>query len=375
MSDLFSRTLRIVLLFPTLVFVSIGWRWSAFGLLSAILLLNTSITTRVKESDEFYPRAVIWSRVLHTGLLAGIIGVLLFQEIYRDGAEIPRLLLINWIMLLIQFIAYPLFSFSALRKNIPMEKPDFWSRASRVSITLATMLLILKIDHFQEILLGVSILLLGTSAVSFLYSFFRNPVHRKQLTIATQLTFSRIVLTPVFIIVFFYDGDLIYSNNNLIFKSLALLMVISFMLTDFLDGHLARKYNQVSTLGKFLDPFSDKISNMTIFICFLASGYANIWMVALIYFREASVETLRTLAASQGLTIAARQSGKWKTGIQMGGILAILVGALDPIQSLSWVADIWDYFPNTIMGIITAVTLLSGIDYFVANRSVLAHYL
>ena len=114
---------------------------------------------------------------------------------------------------------------------------------------------------------------------------------------------------------------------------------------------------------------------MTVFLCFLASGYANIWMVALIYFREASVETLRTLAASQGMTIAARRSGKWKTGIQMSGILVVLIGALDPIQSLPYVPEIWRTFPMSIMGIVTAVTLLSGVDYFVASKDVLKRYL
>jgi CDP-diacylglycerol--glycerol-3-phosphate 3-phosphatidyltransferase len=186
---------------------------------------------------------------------------------------------------------------------------------------------------------------------------------------------SRIVLTPVFLWIFFYDGNLNYQDNSLVFKILALIMVVAFMVTDFLDGYLARKWGEVSTLGKYLDPFSDKISNMTVFLCFLASGYASVWMVALIYFREASVETLRTLAANEGITMPARRSGKWKTAIQGTGILIILVGALDPLFAIlpGW-NEIWEYLPYSVMGIITFVTIASGIDYFASSKDVLKKY-
>jgi CDP-diacylglycerol--glycerol-3-phosphate 3-phosphatidyltransferase len=186
---------------------------------------------------------------------------------------------------------------------------------------------------------------------------------------------SRIVLTPFFLWVFFYDNDLDYSNNSLVFKVLALVMVLGFMLTDFLDGKLARAMGEVSTLGKYLDPFSDKISNMTIFMCFIATGYAPVWMVALIYFRESSVETLRTLAASEGLVMPARRSGKWKTALQGIGIVAILLGAIDPVQKLiPNFESIWQVFPQAVMGGITAITIISGIDYFVSSKHILKKF-
>jgi CDP-diacylglycerol--glycerol-3-phosphate 3-phosphatidyltransferase len=152
-------------------------------------------------------------------------------------------------------------------------------------------------------------------------------------------------------------------------------MVLGFMLTDFLDGYLARKLGEVSTLGKYLDPFSDKISNMTIFMCFIATGYAPVWMVALIYFRESSVETLRTLAASEGLIMPARRSGKWKTALQGIGIVAILLGALDPMETIipNYQA-FWAIFPQAVMGVITAITIISGIDYFVASKHILKKF-
>ena len=151
-------------------------------------------------------------------------------------------------------------------------------------------------------------------------------------------------------------------------------MVLGFMLTDYLDGHLARKWGEVSTLGKYLDPFSDKISNMTIFMCFIATGYAPVWMVALIYFREASVETLRTLAAAEGLIMPARRSGKWKTALQGIGIVTILVCALDPIQQIEGFKAVWQALPQIVMGVITFVTIASGIDYFVSSKHILQKY-
>ena len=115
---------------------------------------------------------------------------------------------------------------------------------------------------------------------------------------------------------------------------------------------------------------------MTIFLCFIATNYAPVWMVALIYFREASVETLRTLAASEGIVMPARKSGKWKTALQGIGIVVILLGALDPVsQIIPNYEQIWNYLPNTVMGIITAITLISGIDYFVASKHIIKKFL
>jgi CDP-diacylglycerol--glycerol-3-phosphate 3-phosphatidyltransferase len=164
---------------------------------------------------------------------------------------------------------------------------------------------------------------------------------------------------------------------------MAALLAIFFVASDGLDGYLARKRGEVSQLGKYLDPYSDKITNMIIFLCFLASGYADVWMIAVIFFRESTVETLRTLAAASGVTIDARRSGKWKTALQGTAIIAILV--LEIADTLikrfagheGWAqvwSRIWAYTPNALMTAVALVTLLSGIDYFTGNRKVLERY-
>jgi CDP-diacylglycerol--glycerol-3-phosphate 3-phosphatidyltransferase len=265
----------------------------------------------------------------------------------------------------------------------------FWGRATNTSLIVTLVLYSLdtiqvlrfgEAVHLARISMVISILLMLSTAIGYLYFYYRDEAARKPVSLATQVTFSRILLAPVFVWVFFYDNDLVYQNNHLIFKIMAALMAIFFVASDGLDGYLARKRGEVSQLGKYLDPYSDKISNMIIFLCFLASGYAAVWMVAVIFFRESTVETLRTLAAASGVTIDARRSGKWKTALQGTAVIAILVLEIADtliqrvMPGLQPWTNIWSYTPYTLMGAVAVVTLLSGVDYFTGNRKVLERY-
>jgi CDP-diacylglycerol--glycerol-3-phosphate 3-phosphatidyltransferase len=226
----------------------------------------------------------------------------------------------------------------------------------------------------------LTLLLIVATSIGYLYFYYRDEESRKPVSLATQVTFSRILLSPVFIWVFFYDNNLVYQDNHLVFKILAALLAIFFVASDGLDGYLARKRGEVSQLGKYLDPYSDKISNMTVFLCFLSSGYAAVWMVALIFFRESTIETLRTLAAATGVTIDARRSGKWKTALQGTAVITILVLEIaDTLlirlwPDVPWWPDVWSRIPYSLMATVTLITLLSGVDYFVANKKVLKKY-
>ena len=191
--------------------------------------------------------------------------------------------------------------------------------------------------------------------------------------LANIFSFSRILVVPVFLFAFFYDGDVNYINNNFFSKIVTFVIVIYSIISDGLDGYYARKYNSVSVFGKYLDPFSDKILNITIFLCFLATGFIATWMVVLIYFREAGVESLRTLAANQGVVLDARRSGKWKTAIQMIGISVILFGfILGHIFTMFYVLlswnEIWFEIVYYLVFVIMIVTIASGVDYFYHNR-------
>jgi CDP-diacylglycerol--glycerol-3-phosphate 3-phosphatidyltransferase len=369
------RIFRSLLFLPTFFLIWTDHEYSAAIALGLVTIMGWYTTFKLRYLEEEKPYYILWLSSVEGVLAFSLMITILIRNLVKHY-DFPWILTVGCLFLLIRVVGHTLYGLSVVREGKILRRGSFWSKASSLAITLTLMIYVLDIEHYQQISMVICLLFMGASTAAFLYWFYRDPDHRQPLSVASQLTMSRIVLTPFFIWVFFYDNDLDYQNNKIIFKSLALFMVVGFMVTDFLDGYLARKMGEVSTLGKYLDPFSDKISNMTIFLCFMASGYAHIWMVALIYFRESSVETLRTLAATQNIVMPARQSGKWKTAIQGGGILIILVGALDPLQTIipGWPA-IWKYLPDTVMGIITAATLASGLDYFVSSKHVLQKYM
>lgn len=368
------RSFRMALYIPTFYFTwTLQETWAAI-FLAIVTIMGWYVSFKLRYLEDEKPYTHLWFSTVEGLLAFGMTGSIWVRNLVKD-VEFPWILSVGCLFLLARVVGHTLYGLSVIREGKSIGRNSFWSRLSSLFITITLLVYVLNIEHYQQISMVVSLLLMCASGAAFLYWYYRDADHRKPLSVASQLTMSRIVVTPFFMWVFFYDNDLIYQNNNQIFKALALFMVVAFMVTDFLDGYLARKMGEVSTLGKYLDPFSDKISNMTIFLCFMASGYAPIWMVALIYFRESSVETLRTLAANQNLVMPARRSGKWKTAIQGIGILIILVGALDFWNTLIpiW-PQIWNYLPDTVMGIITAVTIASGVDYFVSSRHVLTKY-
>lgn len=367
------RIFRATLFIPLIACIWTEHNYSAAMLTFVVLILTWLNTWQLRVQDTEAPYYQLWLNVIEGILSVTVMSSILIRNYIKDD-DFEILLSVGCVFLLARVIAHSLLSLSILREGKSLPGRHVWSKISTVAINATMLVYILDLERFQQIFMVASLLLMGAASASYIYWYYRDPAHRKPLSIASQLTMTRIVLTPFFLWVFFYDNDLNYTNNHIVFKVLALVMVLGFMLTDFLDGYLARKWGEVSTLGKYLDPFSDKISNMTIFLCFIATGYAPVWMVALIYFREASIETLRTLAAAENIIMPARRSGKWKTAIQGIGIVTILVGALDPIQQIEGFKAVWNALPTISMGIITFITLASGIDYFVASRHILQKY-
>jgi len=135
--------------------------------------------------------------------------------------------------------------------------------------------------------------------------------------------------------------------------------------TDFLDGYLARRRNQVTTLGALLDPMADKLLTSAAFISLVQIGLAPAWMVVVIVGREFAVSSLRSIAARQGVTISASSWGKAKTVSQVVAIPLLLVThATDRLQAdlgVPWgparvaIAALW---------VSMVLALVSGADYF-----------
>lgn len=126
-------------------------------------------------------------------------------------------------------------------------------------------------------------------------------------------------------------------------------------LTDFVDGQIARKCNQVSDFGKFLDPLADKLLVITAMVMFCQWGMFPAWAVMLVLTREFAVTGLRLVAVGKGKVIAAGLSGKVKTVCTMVGLSLLM--AFPHVPWLSW----------TVVIVIVVTTLFSGVRYFSQN--------
>ncbi len=207
------------------------------------------------------------------------------------------------------------------------------------------------------------------------------------MNLPTKITFSRIIATVLLIVTLFVlalipelkTPELGNSKINLIFLVVFVFFVIA-SYTDHLDGKLARKNNQVTDLGKFLDPVADKllVSSMLIFLCvpgawnYAAGNIAiPVWCVIIMVARDTVVDALRFIAAQKGVVVAANIFGKLKTVLQMVAISAVLLNDFpfhymypnNPYQSYLSVTAFLVYAA-------TLVSLLSGIIYVVQNKKV-----
>lgn len=199
------------------------------------------------------------------------------------------------------------------------------------------------------------------------------------MNLPTKITFSRIIAIVVMIItllVLYFVGlanpefaipDIPHTGINWLYFGLFIFFVLA-SFTDFLDGHLARKNNQVTNLGKFLDPVADKllVNSMVIFLIVPASyahnGQINfsIWCAILLVARDIVVDALRFIAAQKGVVIAANIFGKMKTVLEMIAVSLVLLNGWPFIYfDAEWPVRIADIF----VYLCTAASLMSGIIY------------
>lgn len=173
------------------------------------------------------------------------------------------------------------------------------------------------------------------------------------MTTASKITLVRVVLIPVFMVF------LILSADNPALRWVALGVFALASLSDFIDGQIARRCNQVTDFGKFLDPLADKLLVTSCLIIFVGQGRMLDWIVFIVVAREFAISGLRMVAANNGKVIAAGWSGKIKTASTMVGLLLMM--ALPGIPTLDLVVSI----------VILATTIYSGVEYFVKNWHIL----
>lgn len=146
----------------------------------------------------------------------------------------------------------------------------------------------------------------------------RKSLREDALNLPNMLTMLRIVMIPI-VLVFLSRGSPFDCFVATLVYALA-------AVTDLLDGYLARKRNLVSVLGKFLDPLADKLIVMATLIWMITMGRIAAWVVVLLLAREITITALRAVASNEGLVIAAGSGGKFKTALQMVGIVCLLLG-------------------------------------------------
>ncbi len=169
------------------------------------------------------------------------------------------------------------------------------------------------------------------------------------MTTASKFTLARVAMIPAFM------AALLLSPRYGWLEWVALGIFIVASLTDFIDGRIARKYNQVSDFGKFLDPLADKLLVISAMCIFTEWGLMPAWALMIVLTREFAVTGLRLVAAGKGTVIAAGWSGKIKTFSTM---VALCV----------WIVfHEWEWLNWVIIAVIVLPTIYSGVEYFIKN--------
>ena len=193
------------------------------------------------------------------------------------------------------------------------------------------------------------------------------------MNLPNKLTLTRIVLVPVFMIFVSLTSLDAVANGTFqpLYYLLAGIVFAAASFTDFLDGHLARKWNMVTDFGKFADPLADKLLTTEAFIYMLRDGVCSPVVLCIILAREFAVSGLRMVAASakDGKVIAANMWGKVKTVLQMLTIIFYYFGtALTWGNSIMIGADCV-FLSYWLCWLVAIATAISGIKYLWDNRS------
>lgn len=176
------------------------------------------------------------------------------------------------------------------------------------------------------------------------------------MNLANKITLLRVLLVPVFVVVYYLEIP--YSN----YLAAAIFIIAS--LTDALDGHIARTRNLITNFGKFADPLADKVLAAAALIVLVGAGKVPAWIVIVIIAREFAISGFRIIAASEGITIAASKWGKAKTISQLTAIILLLMNNF-PFSQIRIPMDI------IMLYIALILTIISGADYIMKNSHIL----
>lgn len=185
------------------------------------------------------------------------------------------------------------------------------------------------------------------------------------LTVANITTLIRIFVSPIFL--FLYIEHTAFGISDKLLPYILLFFLLALETSDALDGYLARKFDQVTDLGKLLDPMADSVYRISVYLAFTQPPVSlPLWIVFLFIYRDSVISTLRTVCALRGVALAARPSGKIKAVIQ--AVMAIAITSLLIPHSLGVMSTDTLHFVSTLCAVFAVVyALYSGAEYLCAN--------
>jgi CDP-diacylglycerol--glycerol-3-phosphate 3-phosphatidyltransferase len=182
-------------------------------------------------------------------------------------------------------------------------------------------------------------------------------LRREFTNLPNLVTMGRVVLVP-FVLIFI-------DNFSPLRSFIASLLYLGAAAGDALDGYLARSRNEVSMLGKFLDPLADKLIVTAVLVFMVALGRVPAWVVVVLIARDLAINGLRSVASAQGLVIAASDGGKIKTALQLVAIMMLLIHFRYPALGTSIMID-YHRVGLWVLYISAAASVFSGAQYMQA---------
>ena len=181
---------------------------------------------------------------------------------------------------------------------------------------------------------------------------------------------ARVILIPIFLLILYLN---IEYKGIPIGKYIALAVFIAAAITDVADGLIARKRNQITDFGKFMDPLADKVLTFAAMLWFVEIGMMPAWLVLIVIIREFMVTGIRLVAAAKGRVIAATLSGKVKTVVTIVCLITIFLASdLELIASLIGIHFPFEFWLVIICWVLIGLTtLISGAEYLIKNRDIM----
>lgn len=193
------------------------------------------------------------------------------------------------------------------------------------------------------------------------------------MNLPNKLTVTRVLLIPLLVIIYMFPYNTlgihipVYHLANTSISLINIIILVIFIvasITDYFDGQIARREKMITTFGQFADPIADKLLVNTIFLLLASDQRVSIIVPIIMISRDMIVDAIRLVAANKQIVIAARKLGKLKTATQMVSLCAVLLCNF-PFSYFSIPVD------QILVWIACAISIISGIDYFIQNREML----